>query len=77
MPETQLQAMGWDEPCQTCEELEDWTPTADNINRLPEPLRKYIHDVETNCDPAHLVQENERLRQELRDAKAALAMVRS
>jgi len=36
----------------------DWLPTPENINSMPEPVRKYIHDIETNCDPAHLVQEN-------------------
>ncbi len=39
-------------------ELKDWTPTPDNINRLPEPLRRYIHDLETLCDPAGIVAEN-------------------
>jgi hypothetical protein len=29
-----------------------WTPTADNINALPYPLRRYIHDLKTICDPA-------------------------
>jgi hypothetical protein len=29
----------------------DWLPTPENINRLPEPLRKFIHDIETKCDP--------------------------
>ena len=28
------------------------TPTSEQINSLPEPLRKYIHDLETRCDPA-------------------------
>ena len=31
---------------------EGWTPTDDNINALPAPLRRYIHDIETKCDPA-------------------------
>jgi hypothetical protein len=31
---------------------EGWSPTSDNINKLPEPLRQYIHDLETRCDPA-------------------------
>lgn len=30
----------------------DWLPTAENINALPEPVRRYIHDLETRCDPA-------------------------
>jgi hypothetical protein len=29
-----------------------WTPTAENINALPAPVRRYIHDLETVCDPA-------------------------
>ena len=29
-----------------------WTPTAKNINRLTEPIRKYIHHLATNADPA-------------------------
>jgi len=37
---------------------EDWLPTPENINALPEPIRKYIHDLETNTDPAHIVREN-------------------
>ena len=36
----------------------DWLPTSDNINALPEPVRKFIHDIETNTDPAHIVREN-------------------
>lgn len=36
----------------------DWIPSADNINKLPDPLRKYIHDLETNTDPAGIVREN-------------------
>lgn len=28
------------------------TPTIENINALPEPLRKWVHDLETRCDPA-------------------------
>lgn len=35
----------------------DWTPTAENINALPDPVRRYIHDLETTCDPAGLQRE--------------------
>lgn len=35
---------------------DDWKPTVASINALPEPLRLYIHDIETLCDPQHLVQ---------------------
>ena len=37
---------------------EGWLPTAENINALPGPVRKYIHDLQTNADPAGMVQEN-------------------
>lgn len=29
-----------------------WLPTAENINALPEPVRAYIHDLISNCDPS-------------------------
>ena len=31
---------------------DDWLPTADNVNALPEGLRRYVHDLATGCDPA-------------------------
>jgi hypothetical protein len=43
---------------------EDWWPTPENINALPKPLRRYIHDLQTNVDPAGTMRENFRLRQE-------------
>ena len=36
--------------------LEDWLPTVANVNALPEGLRRYVHDLETRCDPAGDVQ---------------------
>ena len=33
-----------------------WLPTAENVNALPEGIRRYVHDLETRCDPAHDVQ---------------------
>lgn len=30
----------------------DWQPTAANVNALPDSLRRYIHALETDCDPA-------------------------
>ena len=36
--------------------LEGWLPTPANVNALPEGLRRYIHDLETRCDPAGDVQ---------------------
>src|SRR5215469_6767702 len=32
---------------------EGWLPTAENVNALPEGVRRYVHDLETRCDPAH------------------------
>jgi hypothetical protein len=45
---------------------DDWTPTAANINALPEPLRVFIHDLNTVCDPAGDVRELFRLQTENR-----------
>src|SRR5262245_18528547 len=36
---------------------ESWSPTADNINALPEPIRRYIHHLATNADPAGTIAE--------------------
>jgi hypothetical protein len=42
----------------------DWVPTPANVNALPEPLRRFIHDLETVYDPAGDVAELFRLRKE-------------
>lgn len=34
------------------EALDDFLPTAEQINALPEPIRMYIHNLETRTDPA-------------------------
>lgn len=52
---------------------EDWKPTADNINALPEPVRRYIHDLKTNCDPAGMVRENVLLKDQNTALQAMLA----
>lgn len=61
-------------PC--CEEMSrmkwDWLPTADNINRLPDPLRQYIHDIETNADPAGMVAENTILKDQVQQLLAKI-----
>ena len=31
---------------------EGWLPTPENVNALPEGIRRYVHDLETRCDPA-------------------------
>ena len=33
-----------------------WLPTEENVNALPEGIRRYVHDIETRYDPAHDVQ---------------------
>ncbi len=35
---------------------EGWLPTAENVNALPEGIGRYVHDLETRCDPAGDVQ---------------------
>jgi hypothetical protein len=42
----------------------DWQPTPDAINSLSAPLRRYIHHLETDCDPSGTLRENFRLRDE-------------
>lgn len=49
-----------------------WLPTPANINALPEPVRKYIHDVETRCDPAGYVAELALLRDQNENLQALL-----
>jgi hypothetical protein len=51
----------------------DWLPTPEAINALPEPLRRYIHDLETDVDPAGMVRENVMLRAERDQLVAKLA----
>lgn len=56
------------------EELEhrydNWLPTAENINSLPEPLRVFIHDLETVSDPAGTIADNTLLRDQARMLEA-------
>lgn len=33
-------------------DAEKWTPTPANINALPRNVRRYVHELETICDPA-------------------------
>ena len=47
-----------------------WSPTAENINALPQPLRAYIHHIETEADPAGTTAENFRLREENKGLRA-------
>lgn len=45
---------------------EDWSPTSDAVNRLPDPLRDWIHRLETRCDPAGDVRSLEKAREDVR-----------
>lgn len=54
---------------------DDWQPTSGAINALPFPLRKYIHDLETNCGPAGIVRENALVQDENRMLRAKLEEV--
>ncbi len=35
-----------------------WLPTPEAINALPDPVRQYVTDLATQCDPAGIVAEN-------------------
>lgn len=55
----------------------DWTPTSANINALPAPLRRYIHDCITlACDPQGVILENCQLRQQVRAVEAMVEKLR-
>lgn len=49
---------------------QDWLPTPESINALPEPLRRYIHDLETRCDRAGEVAERINLREQVNGLSA-------
>jgi hypothetical protein len=51
---------------------DDWQPTPENINSLPMPLRRYIHELQTQCDPTGDVQTIWCLRDQVRDLSEAL-----
>jgi len=50
-----------------------WLPTSDAINALPEGVRRFVHDLETRCDPAGIVAENTVLHDQASQLQAALA----
>lgn len=51
----------------------DWLPTADNINALPEPLRRYIMHLETRGDPALNLREKVQLQDQVRQLEGLVA----
>jgi hypothetical protein len=54
----------------------NWLPTAKSINALPEPLRRYIHDMVSNADPAGTVREVTILRDQVQALSASNRMLR-
>jgi hypothetical protein len=54
----------------------DWTPTAAAINALPDPLRRYLHALETHFDPQLTLQENYELKAQVRAVEAMVAKLR-
>jgi len=40
-------------------------PMPENVNALPEPVRRYVHALETISDPAGLVHENALLKEQI------------
>ena len=53
---------------------DDWKPTADNVNALPQPLQDYIHKLVTHMDPAFTLQENAALRDQVAQLQAVIAL---
>lgn len=54
-----------------------WLPTPANINALPKPVRSYIHDLGTLCDPQYIMQENVLLKDENDQLRAKIKELRS
>ena len=55
----------------------NWLPSSDNINALPDPIRKYIHDLETRCDPSGDVQERALMRDNMRGLEGLVLELRA
>jgi hypothetical protein len=54
----------------------NWTPTRASVNLLPEELRRYIHDLESDPDIVELMRDNFALRRKVSELKKALAAKR-
>ena len=57
--------------------FENWTPTPANLNALPQAVRHYIHELESDPDMVGLMRENFCLRQEIAALKRKLALTRN
>lgn len=55
---------------------DDWTPTPENINKLPEPVRAYIHALVANSDPSGMVAENTLLRDQTKQLDAMIGRLK-
>lgn len=53
-------------------ETPEWAPSAETINALPEPVRRYVMWLETHRDPSHTLQELWNLRKQVRELEAML-----
>lgn len=51
----------------------DWKPTSANINALPDPLRRYIHDLESRVDSGRAVRTIAMLSVQVEELQALLA----
>jgi hypothetical protein len=56
---------------------DNWLPTPENVNALPGPVRKYIHDLETKADPAGIVAENTLLRDQTKYLDAMIGRLKA
>lgn len=52
--------------------LSNWLPTAAVINALPDPVRRYIHELETRADPAGETRERLLLKDENAQLRAKI-----
>lgn len=53
-----------------------WTATAEAINALPDPIRHYIHDLETRSDPAGDIRRIYELEQAVKGLEAMVISLR-
>lgn len=53
-----------------------WLPTCENINNLPVGVKNYVHDLQTNCDPAGMVMENALIRDRLKECYEYIALLK-
>ena len=55
---------------------EGWLPTAENVNALPDQVRKFVHDLATNADPAGTVRDLTIAQDTIRALEASNRMLR-